>query len=427
MMKKIWNTIAAAALTLCLLCACFPVGAFALAASYGETITVQHDAETDTYTFSGNGPTYDFEADPDQTPDTFTRVVIEAGVTYLGAYLFDCDQIGELVLPDAPITISENAFYGCEIGRVVFPQTAVDVTQYDCGDGNYDFGNAQVYNLDLGGLNGFPEGFRFTYGDNYTLQSLIVGKNTTTIPDNACNCFGTLESLTLPDGLLEIGVGAFESCEMLQTVRIPDSVTAIGNYAFDYCTGLETLTLPKQLLTIGEWAFCCCENLTSVTIPSKTTAIGISAFDGCASLAEVTIPNSVTSIGINAFAGTALQSVHLPATLQYIHATSFGVSLEFVCCDSDDCPVIKQFAEEAEIEFRLCDGHNTQTRVAGDASGDGALDLKDIVLIQRYLAGGWDVTIDENAADVDGDGEVTLLDVALLTRYLAGGWDVELI
>ncbi|MGN0634858.1 MAG: carbohydrate-binding domain-containing protein [Acutalibacteraceae bacterium] len=66
-------------------------------------------------------------------------------------------------------------------------------------------------------------------------------------------------------------------------------------------------------------------------------------------------------------------------------------------------------------------------RIAGDANGDGEVNLKDVVQIQRFLAGGWDVEIDASAADVDGDNAVTLQDVVLLTRYLAGGWDVTLL
>ncbi len=425
--KRILKKTAAAALALCLLCAFLPVSAYATPVRCGENVFYVHDTETDTYTFYGSGPMYDSDSDPYGEQTAYTRVVIEAGVTYIGSYLFEDDTIGELVLPDTAVVVNENAFSGCVIDRVVFPQTATDVTQYDFGKDNVPFGDAIVYNLDLGGLDGFPNGFRFTYGDNYDLQSLVVGANTTVIPDSACNCFGVLESLTLPDGLLEIGVGAFESCEMLSTVRIPDSVTTIGDYAFDYCVSLSDLTLPKQLETIGVWAFCFCEGLTSVAIPEGTTRIGISAFEECTNLAEVTIPNSVTYIGINAFSGTALQSVHLPAGIQYIHSTSFGDSLIYVCCYTEDCPVIKHFAETAEIEFRLCDGHGMLPRVAGDVSGDGVLDLKDAVLIRRYLVGGWDFTIDETVADVDGDGAVTVQDIALLSRYIAGGWDVELV
>ena len=65
-------------------------------------------------------------------------------------------------------------------------------------------------------------------------------------------------------------------------------------------------------------------------------------------------------------------------------------------------------------------------KVSGDANNDGAIDLKDVVMIRRYVAGGWDVEIDTANADVNADNTVDLKDVVLIRRYIAGGWDVEL-
>lgn len=65
-------------------------------------------------------------------------------------------------------------------------------------------------------------------------------------------------------------------------------------------------------------------------------------------------------------------------------------------------------------------------KVSGDANNDGAIDLKDVVIIRRYVAGGWDVEIDAANADVNADDTVDLKDVVLIRRYIAGGWDVEL-
>ena len=38
--------------------------------------------------------------------------------------------------------------------------------------------------------------------------------------------------------------------------------------------------------------------------------------------------------------------------------------------------------------------------------------------MRRYLAGGYDVTIDQEAADLDCDGIITVTDVVLLRRLL---------
>ena len=63
---------------------------------------------------------------------------------------------------------------------------------------------------------------------------------------------------------------------------------------------------------------------------------------------------------------------------------------------------------------------------AGDVNNDGEIDLKDVVLIRRFIAGGWNVELDTETADVNNDNEVDLKDVVLIRRYIAGGWNVEL-
>ena len=63
---------------------------------------------------------------------------------------------------------------------------------------------------------------------------------------------------------------------------------------------------------------------------------------------------------------------------------------------------------------------------AGDINGDENVNLKDVVLLRRYIAGGWGVELDEKTADLNGDGAVNLKDVVLLRRYIAGGWNVKL-
>lgn len=62
----------------------------------------------------------------------------------------------------------------------------------------------------------------------------------------------------------------------------------------------------------------------------------------------------------------------------------------------------------------------------GDANGDGTVSGKDVTQLRRYFAGGYGVTIDEEAADANGDGTVNGKDVTILRRYLAGGYGVTL-
>ena len=69
---------------------------------------------------------------------------------------------------------------------------------------------------------------------------------------------------------------------------------------------------------------------------------------------------------------------------------------------------------------------NTAKTIAGDADGDSVISLRDVAVMQRSLAGGYEQrdTCDANM-DVNGDGEMNLKDVVLVRRYLAG-WNVQL-
>ena len=62
----------------------------------------------------------------------------------------------------------------------------------------------------------------------------------------------------------------------------------------------------------------------------------------------------------------------------------------------------------------------------GDVNADGSIDLKDVTVLRRHLAGGWNVTINEANSDVNRDGSIDLKDVTILRRYLAGGWGITL-
>lgn len=62
----------------------------------------------------------------------------------------------------------------------------------------------------------------------------------------------------------------------------------------------------------------------------------------------------------------------------------------------------------------------------GDLDGDGEVTMRDLLLLRRYIAGGYDDEILLSAADVNGDGRVDMQDLILLRQYLAGGYGVTL-
>ena len=65
----------------------------------------------------------------------------------------------------------------------------------------------------------------------------------------------------------------------------------------------------------------------------------------------------------------------------------------------------------------------TITPYAPDMDNNGAIDLKDLIVLAQHVAN-WKVTINNSVVDVNGSGLADLTDVALLAQYLAG-WDVK--
>lgn len=57
--------------------------------------------------------------------------------------------------------------------------------------------------------------------------------------------------------------------------------------------------------------------------------------------------------------------------------------------------------------------------VPGDVNDDGAVNLKDVTLLKRFVAKWPDIVINEEAADVDGSGSINSKDITLIKRYIA--------
>lgn len=107
-----------------------------------------------------------------------------------------------------------------------------------------------------------------------------------------------IESITLSDGLLEIGQNVFYSCQNLREVTFSRTLQHIGDYAFDGCKSLVSLKIPSGI--IGEYAFADCSYLRTVELGRGVTELSLHTFKDCWRLLCVRFSPRIEKIG-NAF------------------------------------------------------------------------------------------------------------------------------
>ena len=205
----------------------------------------------------------------------------------------------EIVIPSAykglPVTaIAKNTFYGKPITSAVVPGSVKELTQafYYC---------PELTSITLG--EGITELGAYAVSYCTKLTTVTLPSTVKTISNYAFYNDTALVSVTLNEGLEYISEGAFYKCTALESVAFPDSVKEIGTSAFYQCTGLTKVTFGAGLRTIGVNAFRECSNLTTVKILSTVLeTVGNNAFYACAKLESVTLPDSVKTIGSYAFA-----------------------------------------------------------------------------------------------------------------------------
>lgn len=270
-------------------------------------------------------------------------------------------------VPDTVTAIGKGAFEGCKA------MTSLRTPVYTC-EGAPFFGA-------LFGATSHEAGGGFVPAG---LSTLVITKGDS-IPDYAFYACRSLETVSLPDTVTEIGdfafygcsslsyiaadslpltrvgIRAFANCSMLLGLTLPDTVAYMGAGMLEGCGALETLTIPfvggctpdyplteeeqrsmekdgaphpsvssaylGYLFGAADYTFTAGylpASLISVTVLEGCTEIPANAFFECASIREIRIPESVTSIGRRAFYGCDfLSAVTLPDSVTSLGDDAF--------------------------------------------------------------------------------------------------------
>ncbi len=134
-----------------------------------------------------------------------------------------------------------------------------------------------------------------------------------------------LKSITIENGIQEIGSGAFQGCTSLESINIPNGINKIGDNAFDSCCSIKSLDIPESVMVIRKGAFSNCKSIKELKIPNGCSEISDSLCWGCEDLTNVVIPDGVSTIGNHAFFDCySLKSVYIPKSVKEIGDYAFG-------------------------------------------------------------------------------------------------------
>lgn len=129
-----------------------------------------------------------------------------------------------------------------------------------------------------------------------------------------------INRVILPDDIRQLEEGAFGYTQMMKTVNIPASLEVLSNFAFGQCLALEgTMSIPDGVTEIGEGCFIGCFQVSNYDMPAHLESIGSMAFMGNFGIAEIELPSTLRFIGGSAFEDcSSLASVSVPGGVEYL-------------------------------------------------------------------------------------------------------------
>lgn len=250
------------------------------------------------------------------------------------------------------------------------------------------------------------------------------------LPTSDFNCriygyTGTDKNVSVPNKLssftvLEIADSAFTNNKDIESVSFANAkaIDAIGEFSFAGCTSLKSVNIPSTLDKIGFGSFMGCTSLTDINISSNISVINGQVFQNCTSLTEFTVPNSVGTISDFSFAGcTSLEKVVIPKTVKNISDKAF-LNCDKLTIFGYTNSYAQTYAEENGINFVALD----EKTLYGDVNLDGKIDINDVTLLQRYIAGASVLTDDAvKSADFNKDRIIDVIDATAIQTFIAHG------
>jgi len=209
-----------------------------------------------------------------------TKVTLPPTLRGIGDNAFAGSAIGSLSIPASVTSIGQAAFAGCPALRALsIPAGCVSLGSYLAA------GAPALAKVEINGpVDMLPD---HAFDRCVSLAAVAVPASVKGIGAYAFNGCKALKTFKFPASLTALGDFAFNASGLTE-VRLAASpgLTAIGAHAFGECQALTRVTLPDMLVNVGVGAFFMDTAITEISLPSSVTVIDDLAFAGLGSLAE---------------------------------------------------------------------------------------------------------------------------------------------
>ncbi|HHX66762.1 MAG TPA: leucine-rich repeat protein [Gallicola sp.] len=308
-------------------------------------------------------------------------------VTNIGSKAFENNEnIVSITIPRNVKIIEEKAFQEAkqlseviisvdsdllEIGDYAFADT-IKLYNFDFPSslktiGKWAFANSGIKKANLGiNLTSVEHG---AFEDTKLLQEVNFDPRSKVnrISDKLFNFAISLNKITFPESVKEIGDYSFANTQNLGTLTLPNSVEEIGEGIFFNASGLTTVNLPSSLKKLSENAFIFTENLREINISSSNnyfkTVSGILynkdmttllKFPERKLLATYAIPEGVKTIGYGAFSfNFYLLSVDFADSIETIGYSAFAATRDLYTIRINETSNLKTIESYAFEETSL--------------------------------------------------------------------------
>lgn len=238
--------------------------------SYGTLVYLPGFDCASAYTLSSKGYAYALRACPNlrfksyaedasvhltaYTGDT-NSVAVPEGVTAIDEYAFQGNKtLTAVTLPESLTTIGHNAFHGCGLTALHIPSGVTEIGESAFESCSKLMELTGLENVVTIGNRAFYGCSHYVNGQETGFMQLPLGNKLKTIGDYAFGACRALTSLTIPDSVVSIGVGAFSYCTDLMEVNIGSGLTELPSLIFKSCM-FPSILIPDTITSIAADAF----------------------------------------------------------------------------------------------------------------------------------------------------------------------------